>query len=291
MTIKQVPPDDYEDPMPGNPLAKYFRVPGVHVRLPSNGSFMPPGSVAFSMTGDVPVYPMRAADEILLKSPDALMSGYAIEKLVESCVPAIKFPRLLSSADIDVLLLAIRAATYGEIIELTPTCPNCSTENPVHRSLTPLLASMKMIDPENPVRLSDDVVAYVRPSNLINATTLGIASFEETRKVQAVEEADDATKRTQINASMQRISTLATEMVADSVQRIVVPEGTVTDRAMIREFFNNVSKEWTDKIQAKLDDLNQRGIDKSYAMTCQKCQHEWNAQIEFDPSTFFASAS
>ena len=81
-------------------LKKYYRMPGVHIRLPTNGAFMPPGSVEFTMSGDIPVYPMRGADELLLKSPDALMSGYAIEELLKSCVPAIQFPRLVSSPDL-----------------------------------------------------------------------------------------------------------------------------------------------------------------------------------------------
>ena len=101
-----------------NPLTKYFRIPGVHIKLPTHGAFMPTGSVAFTMNDEVPVYPMRGMDELLLKSPDALMNGYAIEKLIESCVPAIKFPRLISSPDLDVILMAIRAATYGETITL-----------------------------------------------------------------------------------------------------------------------------------------------------------------------------
>ena len=77
------PPDEFDERQVfDDPLAKYYRMPGVHVRLPSNGAFMPPGSVQFTVTGEVPIYPMRAADELLLKSPDALMSGYAIEERV-----------------------------------------------------------------------------------------------------------------------------------------------------------------------------------------------------------------
>jgi hypothetical protein len=281
-------PDEFEDI---NPLAKYFRTPGVHIQLPTNGAFMPPGGIEFDMNRTVPVYPMRAADELLLKSPDALMSGYAIEKLLASCVPAIKVPRMVSSPDLDVLLLAIRAATYGEVIESSSTCPECGTENHVHTALGHLVATMKPVPPENAVRLSDDMVAYMRPYNLSNATSLGICSFEEMRKVQAMEDADADQRRRQINESMQRISILSTEMLADSVMKIVVPEGTVTDRGLIGEFINNVSKEWTDRLQKKLEELNGLGIDKQFEVTCEKCEHKWQSQIEFDPATFFEAAS
>lgn len=274
-----------------NPLAKYYRVPGLHVRLPTKGMFMPPGSIEMTMAGDIPVYPMRSADEMLLKSPDALMSGYAIEQLMHSCVPAIKAPRLISTPDLDVLLLAIRAATYGEVITLAPTCPSCGVQNEANRNLSYLMTNMTFIDADNPVRFSDEIVVYLRPYNLENTTVLGLASFEETRKLQAVEDAAGPERSRQISESMQRITALANDIMADCVVRVVVPEGPVTDRAMIREFMGNVSKVWTDRVQEKLDEINTKGIDKSYEMTCAACDHKWKAEIEFDPARFFAPSS
>jgi hypothetical protein len=276
-----------------NPLAKYFRIPGVHVKLPTRGAFMPAGSIEFTMNHEVAVYPMRMADELLLKSPDALMNGYAIEKLIESCVPAIKLPRLISSPDLDVILMAIRAATLGEIITLEPDCPKCGAANEVRRNLGSLLQTLTEVEPENMARLSDDVVVYVRPHNLHNATVLGIASFEESRKVQALDvtDADQATRAAQISKSMMRLSELNTDVMADCIVKVVVPEGTVTNPKMIREFIGNISKDWTEKITATLEKINRQGIDKHFDVECATCQHKFQSEIEFNPSTFFDSAS
>lgn len=278
---------------PQNPLAPWFRAPGVHIKIPSNGAFLPPGTIEFTMTGDLPVYPMRGADELLLKSPDALMSGYAIEELIRSCVPAIKTPRLLSSPDMDVLLLAIRAATFGEVMTFHPVCPSCGEGNESRRNLSFLLSNMKMIEKNNPVRLSDEVVVYMRPYNLSNATKIGLASFEEARKIQAMEQSDvdPAAKSAQINSSMRRISDLTMEAMADCIMKVVIPNQEVVDPRNIRELINNVSKPWTDAIQVKLDDLNTRGIDKHYDITCSSCEHKWSADIEFNHSTFFEASS
>jgi len=277
--------------MIANPLAKYFRVPGVHIQLPTRGAFMPPGSIEFTMNDDLPVYPMRAADELLLKSPDALMSGYAIEKLLESCVPSIKAPRLVSSPDLDVLLLAIRAATYGETIETATTCPACGAETVMHTALPHLITNMTTIEPENPVRLSDEIVAYMRPYNLTNATVLGVASFEEMRKIQAVETAESSIRLKQMNQSMEHIGQLTIRLLSDCIIKMVIPEGIVSDPEMIREFVDNISKQWSDRLQAKLDEINSGGINKNLDIKCPKCNHEWQSQIEFDPATFFAAAS
>src|SRR4051794_13716092 len=169
-------------PLGGNPLAKYYRIPGLHVKLPTNGAFLPPGSIEFTAAGDIPVLPMAAKDELLLKSPDALMSGYALERLLESCVPAIHTPRLIATQDLDVLLLAIRAATYGDVMTLDATCPQCDTTVEIKCHLPALLATMQKVDPNAAIRLSDEVMAFVRPYNLGNATVLALASFEEARK-------------------------------------------------------------------------------------------------------------
>lgn len=282
---------------PGNPLARYFRIPGLHVKLPTRGAFMPPGSISFTAAGDLPVYPMAAKDELLLKSPDALMSGYALEKLIASCVPAILAPRAVATQDLDVLLLAIRAATYGDSMTLDATCPECSTNSEVKCHLPAVLGTMQFLDPENTVRLSEEVVAYVRPYNIGNATTLALASYEEARALQAVEQAEEkastAERNKAITKSMDRINKLNLDMLADSILKIVVPGAEVTDRKALAEFVANVPKPWVEAIDAKLKQVNSKGIDKQVALRCsnEECGHEWKTEIEFNPATFFDAAS
>lgn len=275
----------------GNPLAGYFRKPGLHVKLPSGGAYLPKGAVELTMTGEVPVYPMRAADELLMKSPDALMSGYAIEKLVESCVPAIKTPRLISTPDLDVLLLAIRAASYGEKMEIEVACPKCKHEHAFDVHLPSLLSNIRDLPPENPVRLSPEVVAYVRPYNLQIATQIASAAFQETRRVQMAESQGEDAKNAAINDSFRRMTEMTTHMTAASIERVVVPESVVTDPAAILEFLQNIPVEWDKKIEEALKALNEMGMDKSIAVVCESCSHEWTTQVEFDPSSFFGQGS
>ena len=280
-----------------NPLARYFRVPGLHVKLPTGGAFMPVGSIDFTVGGDVPVFPMAAKDELLLKSPDALMSGYALEKLIESCVPAIRQPRAIATQDLDVLLLAIRAATYGDTMQLDATCPSCQTVNEINCHLPSLLATMETVDPDNTVRLSDEIVAHVRPYSLGNATMLALASFDESRKLQALEnsevKATGIERNRAITQSMDRINALNLDMLADCIIQIVVPGAVVTDRKSIKEFVANVPKPWVEAIDTKLREVNGKGIDKKMSVMCENsiCKHEWATEIEFNPSTFFEAAS
>jgi hypothetical protein len=62
---------------------------------------------------------MTAKDELMLKTPDALMNGQATVEVIKSCVPSIKNPWHMPSIDIDTILIAIRIATYGENMEFS----------------------------------------------------------------------------------------------------------------------------------------------------------------------------
>lgn len=276
---------------PKNPLAKYFRVPGLNVKLPSGGAYMPPGAIQLTATEEIPVFPMRAADELMLKSPDALMSGYAIEEIITSCIPAIRAPRLISMPDLDVILLAVRAATYGEKMEVETQCPSCGEEHKFDCHLPSVLTTMKEMPKEAPVRLSPEVVAYLRPYNLGNGTKVALTAFNETRKLQFAEDQSEEYRTKAINESYKKITALNVEMMADCVMHIVTPEGTVNHPMMIREFLANIPRQWSKKIEKKLKELNDYGIDKRLDVTCSACQHEWKTELEFDPASFFANGS
>ncbi len=274
-----------------NPLSRYYRMPGLHVNLPTQGRFMPQGSIEFTMSQEIPIFPMRGADEMLLKNPDALMSGYALEKLIESCAPAIRLPRQVSAPDLDVLLLAIRIVTYGDKMPLATECPKCHQETEFDCDLPTLLTTMKSVVLENTVRLSDEVVVYVRPFTLENTTLISLASFDEARRMQGIEaqKPDSRTRANEMSKAMERIRLMTMEAVAASIMKVVVPGTEVHDPSAIREFFFNIKKPWTDKIEAKVIELNGMGIDKKLHVVCsnKECAHEWDSEAEFDPASFF----
>lgn len=274
-----------------NPLAAYFRTPGVHVRLPTGGKFMPEGSISFTMANEVPVYPMRAADELLMKSPDALMSGYALEQMLDSCVPAIKNPRLIATCDLDVLLLAIKAASFGENMEVSETCPHCDHVDNFHISLPGMLGTIPTEYPDNAVRLSKDLVVYVRPYNLQIATRVSMAAFNEARSVQRAEAMGADAAQKAVLDSYGRLTELNLSMMAESIIKIGTPDGIVSDPKFIGEFVQNVKREWTKKIDDKIKELNDFGMDKTVSLTCSACSKDWSTKVEFDPSSFFDPGS
>ena len=72
--------------MSQNPLQQYFRQPKIYVKLPSQGMYSKPGAIAGDING-LPVYGMTGMDEIIMKTPDSLLSGESIAQVIKSCCP------------------------------------------------------------------------------------------------------------------------------------------------------------------------------------------------------------
>ena len=275
---------------PTNPLAAYFRMPGLHIQLPTRGAFLPPETYDPTLAGDIPVFPMKASDELLLRSADALMSGYAIENMILSCVPAIRNPRMVSSPDLDVILLAIRAATYGPSMEIEVNCPECGTENAFDCDLAAMISTMTFIDPVNEVRLSDDLLVTVKPYTLATATKIALASYDEARKLQSIEE-DDPLRADTLNQSYMKMNQLNLGAITDAIISVTAPTGTVTDKRFIFEFLSNTNQGYVKKIDKKLAEINSKGIDKHVDAECRNCHTKWSPEVEFDPTSFFGQSS
>ena len=278
--------------MTTNPLEQYFRPAGLNIKLPTGGAYLPAGSFTPNEDGTVAIFPMTAADEYLLKNPDALLSGYAIQKLIESCVPAIKDSNNLSTPDLDVILLAIRAATYGDSMDVQTRCPECKRENDFKADLPALLQTVKEIDPEIEVRLNDDLIVYLRPYSLKNAFQVSHLTFTETRRIQGVEMSEDVTPETierERRIGYDKLAALQNQIFADCVIRVVAPGIDVSEPEHIIGFMANISRGWVQKIENRILEVMELGMDKTIDVKCQSpvCNHEWQTQIEFDPASFF----
>ena len=122
--MSEFDPTQFNSNIEQNPLRKYFRQPKVYLNLPSRGKFYPDGVLDMPETRELPVFAMTAKDELLIKTPDALLNGQATVDVIKSCIPNIVNPWQMPSVDLDACLVAIRIATYGEKLEITTKVPN-----------------------------------------------------------------------------------------------------------------------------------------------------------------------
>jgi hypothetical protein len=139
------------DAKPINPLMAHFRQPAIYFNLPSQGQFWTSG-LEMPESGDLPIYPMTARDEITLKTPDALLNGQGVVDVIHSCCPNITDAWQMPSIDVDATLIAIRIASYGNKMDFDSKCPHCSEENRFEADLGTLLA--KVVTPDYTKKIS-----------------------------------------------------------------------------------------------------------------------------------------
>ena len=99
--------------MSDNPLTNFYRSKEIYVKSPTQGKWytQPP---KLTEDGEIGVLPMTLQDEIRMNIPDSLYNGESLFELFKSICPDIIDPYEIAMPDVDVLLLASRAATYNK---------------------------------------------------------------------------------------------------------------------------------------------------------------------------------
>ncbi len=274
---------------PSNPLAGFFRQPGIHITLPSRGYFNSEDDFTFTQSNELPVYPMTGKDEIILKSPDALLNGHAIIEVIKSCVPGIHNPLTLPTPDVDAVLLAIRMSTHSDDLEFTVKCPKCGETSEVSLSIAKAINSMAFLNDSYSVELGG-VTAFLRPYTLQSQIQAAQVAFEEAnmiRSIQATGKADVKDMES-FNKSFHKVAELNRKLYVESIIHIQIPNGTtVTDKKNIREFIDNLDAKRVRAIESKLTEINQTGVNRKWPVQCSHCQHQWTNEFTFNPTDFF----
>ncbi len=275
-----------------NPLAGYFRQPKMYVKLPSGGKFYLDGALDRSQIDEYPVYAMTAKDELMFKTPDALLNGQATVEVIRSCVPAIKDPWKMPSIDLDVVLVAIRIATYGDSMEMTATCPSCGEFNEYNYNLLGYLDKATAFVYESRVDLTP-LIVNIRPYSYKEVTRMAIKTFEQQKIIDIVndETLTEQEKVDQFGESFVRLSQMTVDVVAGCVESIETPEGTVTDTAMIKEFIENSSSETFNAINTRVSKMRDEISLRSETVECQHCQFKFGIDVTMDQANFFAVGS
>jgi len=275
-----------------NPLANWYRQPKIYVKLPSKGRFYPAGALDVSANEEYPVYAMTAKDELMFKTPDALLSGQSTVEVIKSCFPAILDPWKMPSIDLDFALIAIRIATYGEVMDVGSNCPHCDAENDYQINLNQWMQVFNNFNYDENVAV-DPLLIEVRPYTYQEVTKTAIKTMEQQRIFNIIndENMSDEDKIDNFGKSFVKITQLTVDVIGDCIVKIVTPEGIVTDKTMITDFINNCSKEVFDKIADHIKDLKSQIELKSNDVECQECHKHFSLPITMDQANFFAVRS
>ena len=278
-----------------NPLKKYYRQPKQFIKLPSNYRFYTEGSISVPESREVAVYPMTAKDEMMFKTPDALLNGQATVDVIQSCIPAIKDAWQMPSIDCDAALMSIRMATYGTKMTVPITVPKTKIEKDLELDLQTSLGSI--LDAEyKDTFLWENMEIKTKPLSYAEFTKSALKSFEQARLQATVVDTklSDEEKIAQFNVSFQKLTQLNVDMVVQTIESIRVDGQTVTDKKQIKEFVDNTSKEFFSAIMEHLEENRKRfqlapqKVISTEEEVKEGAPETYEVPIAFDSSNFFA---
>lgn len=286
-------------PRKSNPLMNFMRQPKIYIKLPSGGRYWAPGSIEIPENEELAVYSMTAKDELAFKTPDALMNGQAVVDVIQSCIPSIKDAWKTPNVDLDLILIAIRIATYGEKMEISHIVPNTSETVEHEVNLQALLDTMSDNIWEEAVEINSDMTVFVHPLTYKHLTLTSMKAFETQRLMEAINNDDlSEEKKLEIfNQSFSKMTNITIDLIADSIYSIQTPEAIVKDKKFIKEFLENADKDVVSKVKNHIDQMKEVNGLQPIEVEATPEQIELGAPerykvpIQFDNSNFFAPDS
>jgi hypothetical protein len=273
-------------PLTNNPLRQYFRRPAIYLSLPSKGEGYASDVLDMPETGEFPVYPMTAIDEITSRTPDALFNGTAIVDLIKSCVPNILDPWRISTIDLDAILIAIKSASQGNSMEIESECPSCKELASYGINLIGVLQTLKSGDYTKELK-SGDLMIKFRPLIYKEMNEAGVNQFEIQKVFANLENIPEDQRLQQTQKAIVAITEITMKILSKTIEYINTPSGVVTETEFILDFLQNCDKDIYAEIRdyhAKLKEETQLRPQK---IKCIHCQHEYEQAVVINPTDFF----
>ncbi len=256
-------------------LDKIRRIPAEKYVLPSRGigyseGVFGPGVV----NGEVEVFPMGTYDEILLKTPELLLSGDGVFNVIARKVPDILRPEDLFQKDVEYLLTCLRKVSYGEFIVL-PHRHDCE-EAKLHDyqiSIIQFLKNTKAIDPTQinsyKVVLENDQVVILNNITFRDVLTLTQIAIQ-------TENNDDISPKD------------AERITVDAVSSLIKSVDEETDRTVIAEWLKEIPISYRHAIQAQIAVISESwGTDFTTTLKCRDCGKDMDVTPSLNPVSFF----
>jgi len=267
------------------------RQPKLFIDLPSGGKYYDDTVIKDQQYTQIPVYGMNAMDEIMFKTPDALFTGEATVRVVQSCVPAILDPWKIVGFDIDYILIAIRIATYGDELPIQSSCPHCNEENESVLSLTNMLDGYSQYQTDYQFEI-EDYTFNLKPITYRQLTDFAMQNYQfERTLVQIAANKDlDPKKKTDMQNDVYIKSNELNIRLAISYIANVMSNGEVEeDTQEITNFIVNNEAVFYNRLKEGIFDLSARWNVPNIQLKCaaEECEKDYETKIDMDYANFF----
>lgn len=261
----------------GNPLLDQLRarIPGETFRLPSLGLFYNSGELSEDVkNGEVHVYPLTTIDEIVLGTPDKLLSGKAVQEVFNRCIPQIQKPMNLLSKDVDFLLTCLRILSYGPMMEIIykHDCINAQDQK-YDVELQPFVSSARAIDPTIKTEKFTVVLDSGQTVSIHPPVFNDVISLFQTVTLNKQETDND------IDELQLRLIKSYVAMI-DNVNGITNPEH-------IEAWFKALPPLWSAKIKDTIEKASDWGMITKVTKKCKDCGEPIEIEVNTNPISFF----
>ena len=274
--------------MAQNPLQEFYRQPKIFVSLPSGGIYNKLGS----LTGDathMPIFSMTGMDEIIVKTPDALLSGESTVSIINSCCPNVKDAWEITSLDTDLLLTAIRIATFGNTLEIIHTCRKCNEENEYDIDLGTVVDHFSKCTYENTIH-HGTLTIKLQPLTYRQTTDFSLRNFKLQQRLVAAGAESEEKQKEIVGQLFKELGTIQNDIYAASVESVDTGTIVVTEPNFIFEWLTNCDKTVFDKIRDQFNVNKDNWKIPDVGVKCTACGHESEVSIDLDQANFFAPA-
>ena len=276
-----------------NPLTQYFRQPELHMQLPSQGRFWPVDSLYLPPNQEISVASMSGADDLALRNADSLMNGDATVRVIQSCCHNIKNAWEMPAIDSDAILIAIRIASYGHQMDSATRCAKCNESIEYAIDLRYVLTNIQYANYDEPVVL-DNLSIFLKPASYKIMNLINQDVYQQQRAIFALK--DDSLSQEQkteiMKQALKKLTEITVNRMHEYIDKIIVPDGTiVSDHNFIKEFITNIDRKNFDLINTEIKKKNDEYKLPKIPIKCDNCNHEDTRDLQFDPSSFFASSS
>ena len=255
-----------------NPLLERVSVPGESFRLPSGALFYKNGELADSTKdGEVYVRPMTAMEELIMKSPDKLLSGAVVPEIFEKCIPDVINPNSLLAKDVDYLLMCLRLVSYGPTLGVMSRhdCEEAK-DHEYAIEVRPLLQKSKTIDPTSlkkfKLKLDSGQVVQLHPPRYLSTIKL----------YQTFAVADDELDSEKLGLRM-----------LESISEMISSVDDHEDAKDIAEWILHIKAGDVQRITDKIADLSDWGVDPIVKVKCRDCKKNFEVVVPINPISFF----
>jgi len=267
-----------------NPLlAGIKKIPGISIPLPTRAFLYENGELApeAQEIGEVHVHPMSARDELTLKSPDLLLNGEGIARVIKKCVPEIINPRDLYQPDVDAILIGLRIATYGEKLGIRVSNPHYNTE--VEGSMKELSFDIDLkscLQKGSYLESKDDCIVHLETGQtaIVQPIKMGLA-------VRLAQE--DLEQIPEENIARNQMFKKRMDSVVDVMLSMISEVDGIKDREMIKEWYEKVPAKVFKGISNRAGEISSIGPLLKTAVKDPISGESWDTDIPIDPATFF----